>query len=170
MELLTHPTHNQFRSCSSSSTRNPSDPLPKAPEPIRPEVKINEVDKAIPPPYHIAASMSKHAGDFHALERKNSVNSVTESETSTAPSSLQTIVRSPYTASETPPSVVVPPQLVKQSSIPVLHSRIASVKKSSDKQVLLLSSLKLLQQHYDKYNFIFRITRLWRIMRTTPTT
>lgn len=85
------------------STRNPSDPLPQAP--VKAEVVTNvlepgdQVDKK-PPPYHIAAQMSRHAGDFsqnQTLERKSSFMSEASmsSETSTAPSSLQTIVRAP---------------------------------------------------------------------------
>ena len=94
-----------------------------------------------PPPYHIAATRSKHAGNFFSiqhnlpgpspqtsneeehfyenqdtmkrqvngqtLERKSSflsdgtLESISESETSTAPSSLQTIIRAPYVLSQT---------------------------------------------------------------------
>lgn len=56
-----------------------------------------------PPPYHIAAAMSKRASDFNSLTRNSTVSgyddytdSVSESETtSTAPSSLQTVLRGP---------------------------------------------------------------------------
>jgi hypothetical protein len=56
-----------------------------------------------PPPYHIAAAMSKRATDFNSLTRHSTASgyddcaeSVSESETtSTAPSSLQTVLRGP---------------------------------------------------------------------------
>ena len=69
--------------------RNPSDPLPQAPItsptknnipnemvlPVRAEIVTTELndphqnnqDKNVPPPYHIAASMSKHASDFKSI-------------------------------------------------------------------------------------------------------
>ena len=49
-----------------TASRNPSDPLPKAP--VKAEVITNEVDSIEdsrkPPPYHIAAQMSRHANGF----------------------------------------------------------------------------------------------------------
>ena len=49
-----------------TASRNPSDPLPKAP--VKAEVITNEVDAVEdsrkPPPYHIAAQMSRHANGF----------------------------------------------------------------------------------------------------------
>jgi Leucine-rich repeat (LRR) protein len=98
----------------SITCRNPSDPLPQAP--VKAEIVTNELldnngeaannsdnnvnlNNKKPPPYHIAAQMSKHANDFQNLERKSSfmsdatLESISAgSETSTAPSSLQTIV------------------------------------------------------------------------------
>ena len=64
-----------------SSTRNPCDPLPQAP--VKAELVTNELeeeeilldpteDSRKPPPYHIAAQMSRHANDFQILERKSS--------------------------------------------------------------------------------------------------
>ena len=101
-----------------SDTRNPCDPLP--PEP---EIKTNEVDKVKPPPYHIAASMSKHANNFQAIHLPSDDNeyenqAVSESEASTAPSSLQTIVRSPYVPSDAGSDADEPPKPVFQSRIP----------------------------------------------------
>ena len=62
----------------SSSIRNPSDPLPQAPvkaeivtNEIEPELETNGSNRVKPPPYHIAAQMSRHANDFQ-LERKSS--------------------------------------------------------------------------------------------------
>ena len=85
----------------SSTTRNPSDPLPQAP--VKAEIVTNEINDdpgKKPPPYHIAAQMSKHANDFQKLERKSSFMSDSAgSETSTAPSSLQTIIKGPTAAS-----------------------------------------------------------------------
>ena len=80
------------------STRNPSDPLPQAP--VKADLYTNEVtEEKKPPPYHIAAQMSRHANEFQTLERKSSfmseMESISGSETSTAPSSLQTIIRAP---------------------------------------------------------------------------
>ena len=84
------------------NSRHPCDPLPQAP--VKAEVVTNELDQQ-PPPYHIAAQMSRHPNGFQTLERKSSFTSdatmesisgsVSGSETSTAPSSLQTIVRAP---------------------------------------------------------------------------
>ena len=52
-----------------TASRNPSDPLPKAP--VKAEVITNEVDAVEdsrkPPPYHIAAQMSRHANGFQVL-------------------------------------------------------------------------------------------------------
>ena len=84
------------------STRNPSDPLPQAP--VKADLYTNEVaEEKKPPPYHIAAQMSRHANEFQTLERKSSfmseMESISGSETSTAPSSLQTIIRAPVTSS-----------------------------------------------------------------------
>ena len=63
----------------STSIRNPSDPLPQAP--VKAEIVTNEIEPELetnasssrvkPPPYHIAAQMSRHANDFQ-LERKSS--------------------------------------------------------------------------------------------------
>ena len=111
-----------------SSVRRPSDPLPQAPlPPVKAEVVTTELDGGSvgpirPPPYHIAAAMSKHAGDFmgngsgggvsngHGSPSKrpelknqhernpshmSDTTSSVSSEVSTAPSSLQTIVRAP---------------------------------------------------------------------------
>merc|ERR1739848_506713 len=73
-----------------TASRNPSDPLPKAP--VKAEVVTNELDNTEdsrkPPPYHIAAQMSRHANGFQALERKSSfmsdatMESISGSETS----------------------------------------------------------------------------------------
>ena len=89
------------------STRNPSDPLPQAP--VKADLYTNEIvnevennKHKIPPPYHIAAQMSRHANEFQTLERKSSfmseMESISGSETSTAPSSLQTIIRAPVSS------------------------------------------------------------------------
>ncbi len=75
-------------------TRNPSDPLPQAPE----NHNQNVVKPSCPPPYHIAAAMSKHAMEFSGAPGNvaSDTNSVSgQSEVSTTASSLQTIVRSP---------------------------------------------------------------------------
>ena len=57
-----------------TASRNPSDPLPKAP--VKAEVITNEVDAADdsrkPPPYHIAAQMSRHANGFQVLNVRKS--------------------------------------------------------------------------------------------------
>eukprot|EP00090_Calanus_glacialis_P017436 TRINITY_DN2715_c0_g1_i4.p1 TRINITY_DN2715_c0_g1~~TRINITY_DN2715_c0_g1_i4.p1 ORF type:complete len:1218 (-),score=253.04 TRINITY_DN2715_c0_g1_i4:69-3722(-) len=161
-----------------TGSRRPSDPLPHAPvhqklanpnlAPVKAEIVTNELDDEHklnlkgsatnqPPPYHIAAAMSKHASDFSnlhrpshtqepeehyyenqesmnkrpaqsaSLERKSSFlsdgtfESISESETSTAPSSLQTIVRAPYANSisqyaglseyDSPPESPTPPHV-----------------------------------------------------------
>merc|ERR1719483_219259 len=146
------PVSNLQNTLMMGGSRRPSDPLPYAPEhqtlsnpnlsPVKAELVTNELDNdnirntigsatSHPPPYHIAAAMSKHAQDFSnlhrpshnqeeehyyenqdslhkkpgqsaSLERQSSFlsdgtfESISESETSTAPSSLQTIVRAPY--------------------------------------------------------------------------
>ena len=92
-----------------------------------------------PPPYHIAAAMSKHATDFNSRTRHSTADyndsnrqecdSVSEAETtSTAPSSLQTVLRGPgnfgnysYGVSETetdasPPSTPTDPQQFNSES------------------------------------------------------
>jgi erbb2-interacting protein len=73
----------------SSMSRNPSDPLPQAPVsnatrnnlhnemmvmPVKAEIVTTELNdpnqkhqEMVPPPYHIAASMSKHASDFKSI-------------------------------------------------------------------------------------------------------
>ena len=69
-------------------SRNPSDPLPQAPTmnqsyrnntsetmmPVKAEITTTELNDPhqtqqdkVPPPYHIAASMSKHASDFKSI-------------------------------------------------------------------------------------------------------
>ena len=57
---------NGFGGTGSTASRNPSDPLPKAP--VKAEVVTNEIDaledSRKPPPYHIAAQMSRHANGF----------------------------------------------------------------------------------------------------------
>ena len=59
---------NNFGGTNGTNTaiRNPSDPLPKAP--VKAEVVTNELDNTEdsrkPPPYHIAAQMSRHANGF----------------------------------------------------------------------------------------------------------
>ena len=68
---------------SSHPTRNPSDPLPRAP------AETNS-KPACPPPYHIAAAMSKRAADFGNGGGVSDSASVASDS-----SSLQTIVRSP---------------------------------------------------------------------------
>ncbi|TRY74558.1 hypothetical protein TCAL_00696 [Tigriopus californicus] len=88
--------------------RNPSDPLPQRPEGLQQSKQADSnraVRRPIPPPYHIAAALSKRAGDFQGsslaslqIQSTNSAsdtNSVSESEVSTTASSLQTIVRAP---------------------------------------------------------------------------
>lgn len=87
--------------------RNPSDPLPQRPEALQQskETDSRSSRRPIPPPYHIAAALSKRAGDFqgsslaslHAQSTNSAsdTNSVSESEVSTTASSLQTIVRAP---------------------------------------------------------------------------
>ena len=59
-----------------TASRNPSDPLPKAP--VKAEVSTNEVDAVEdsrkPPPYHIAAQMSRHANGFQVLIAYKSVS------------------------------------------------------------------------------------------------
>merc|ERR1719357_1644608 len=73
-----------------TGSRRPSDPLPHAPvhqkitnmnlAPVKAEIVTNELDDELkvnfkgsatsqPPPYHIAAAMSKHASDFSNLHR-----------------------------------------------------------------------------------------------------
>ena len=99
------PDHDQ-QPGSLGSTRNPSDPLPQAP--VKADLYTNEIvnevenNKHKPPPYHIAAQMSRHANNFQTLERKSSfmseMESISGSETSTAPSSLQTIIRAPVSS------------------------------------------------------------------------
>lgn len=153
-------------------SRNPSDPLPQAPpqssnsKPVKAELVTNELDtagsKQRPPPYHIAAAMSKHASDFGAihrpseggeeheyenqgikgLERKSSfmssdssnLDSISESETSTAPSSLQTIVRAPmshHDSSDILPSDISPPS-----------TPLDNAKKNSDSELSHASNLR----------------------------
>ena len=72
----------------SGMSRNPSDPLPQAPTtssirnnstnemvmPVKAEIVTTELNdpnqkqqEKVPPPYHIAASMSKHASDFKSI-------------------------------------------------------------------------------------------------------
>jgi Leucine-rich repeat (LRR) protein len=159
--------------------RKPSDPLPQAPPPVRPEIATNELepDQAPkrPPPYHIAAALSKHAGDFNAVQntyenqqrqpqqqtqqkhqRDSSFISDTCSDVSTAPSSLQTIVRAPYSAqvqahlmhrresasanpsnsSEAQLQQHQMPQqpLLRSLALPVAQSKITSLKKKSADQ------------------------------------
>ena len=73
------PDQEPISSSSNGSSRNPSDPLPQAP--VKAEIVTNEIEPELenngnnrvskPPPYHIAAQMSRHANDFQ-LERKSS--------------------------------------------------------------------------------------------------
>ena len=60
-----------------TASRNPSDPLPKAP--VKAEVITNEVDAVEdsrkPPPYHIAAQMSRHANGFQVCKRSRNLKS-----------------------------------------------------------------------------------------------
>lgn len=172
-----------------TGSRRPSDPLPHAPvhqkitnmTPVKAEIVTNELDDehkanfkgsatSQPPPYHIAAAMSKHANDFSnlhrpshsqepeehyyenqesihkrppqnaSLERKASFlsdgtfESISESETSTAPSSLQTIVRAPYANSisqyaglseyDSPPESPSPPHLPLHEVTPVTNNKV----------------------------------------------
>ena len=97
----TSPEHDQLTV--GSVSRNPSDPLPQAPSaspvkknlnnempllPVTAEIITTELNdpnqmqqEKVPPPYHIAASMSKHASDSKSIhlpsqdgDRQSSVN------------------------------------------------------------------------------------------------
>ncbi|CAB4064871.1 Erbin,Protein lap4,Leucine-rich repeat-containing protein 1,Leucine-rich repeat-containing protein 7 [Lepeophtheirus salmonis] len=114
---------------SNNSIRKPSDPLPLAPTPSKfnhelEELRTNVHSNKRPPPYHIAAAMSKHASNFirsndevdkkvpyhyenhtviKRLEKNISSTSHISDESecsSTSPSSLQTVLKRPLGSTE----------------------------------------------------------------------
>ena len=102
---VTSPETEQHPNANFVAHRKQSDPLPVAPICSQDPPGV----KSQPPPYHIAAEFSKQAKNFnsgspiqehsyenHQFGRDRKTSSDSTSDISTAPSSLQTIVRSPY--------------------------------------------------------------------------